>query len=180
MDAHDGVILKSRDGWEIRFERRLNHSPRDVWNAIVGPGQMSRWFDRTEFPDPVAVGGVIHFFHDAVNQRSHGEITALEPPILSEWLWSADFAPDQPMSWRIRPNGEGSRLIVCQRIADQSLIGRTAAGWHVCLDRMQAVLDGQAAPEHMADWPALFERYKDTLRRLDVKVEQQGAPASKP
>jgi uncharacterized protein YndB with AHSA1/START domain len=179
MDAHDGALLKTEDGWEIRFERRLNHSPRKVWDAIVGPGQMSLWFDRTEFPDPIAVGGVIQFFHDTVNLRSQGRITALEPPVLIEWLWSSDFTPDQLMSWRIQPEGEGSRLIVRQRIVDESLIGRTAAGWHVCLDRMQAILDGRPADEHMARWPELFDRYKSVLTRQGMGVEQQGVPAAK-
>ncbi|HUO21364.1 MAG TPA: hypothetical protein VMU59_02470 [Caulobacteraceae bacterium] len=44
MDARDGAILKIDDGWDIRFERRLRHAPRTVWDAIVAPGQMSQWF----------------------------------------------------------------------------------------------------------------------------------------
>ncbi len=148
MDAHDGAILKTEDGWEIRFERRLRHSPQKVWDAIVGPGQMSRWFDRTEFPDPIAVGGMIRFFHDAFNLQSCGKITAVEPPGPYRMAMVLRFHAHQWMSWRILPEGQGCRLIVRQKIADDSLIGRTAAGWHVCLDRCRRSWTAAGARTH--------------------------------
>ncbi len=180
MEARDGAILKSAEGWEIRFERKLDHAPQKVWDAIVGPGAMSRWFDRTEFPTPLAVGADIRFFHDAFGLESRGHITRLEPPHLIEWLWAADFSPDQLMSWAIEPEGDGSRLILRQKMGDESVIARTTAGWHVCLDRMQAVLDDTGSPAPQASgWPSLFERYKDVLKGLGMTVEQQGAPPVK-
>jgi hypothetical protein len=94
-------------------------------------------------------------------------------------MWTAAFAPDQLMSWEIIPETDGCRLILRQQIADESLLGRTTAGWHVCLDRMQAILDGQTAAEHMSSWPPLFEHYKAVLAGLGVKTEQQGAPPAK-
>jgi uncharacterized protein YndB with AHSA1/START domain len=179
MDAREGAILKTGQGWEIRFERRLGHAPQKVWNAIVGPGQMSRWFDRTEFPAKLEVGATIRFFHDAFGMESQGRITRLEPPRLIEWMWTAAFAPDQLMSWEIVSEPDGCRLILRQQIADESLLGRTTAGWHVCLDRMQAALDDEASPSHMSSWPALFEHYKAVLKGLGLQVEQQGAPPAK-
>jgi uncharacterized protein YndB with AHSA1/START domain len=176
MDARYGAILKHDDSWEIRFERRLAHPAQAVWDAITGPGRMSLWFDRTEFPVPLEIGGVIRFFHDAVGLESRGRITALDPPRLIEWMWSSNFTPDQLMSWRIEPEGEGCRLILRQRMGDVTLVGRTTAGWHVCLDRMAAVLDGRPAGDHMTGWSPLFEHYKGVLKAMGVSEEQQGAP----
>ncbi len=56
MDGREGVLLKHGEDWEIRFERRLRHAPVKVWEAIVGPGAMTRWFDETHMPEPLTVG----------------------------------------------------------------------------------------------------------------------------
>ena len=179
MDARDGAILKMQDGLVIHFERLLRHSPEKVWNAITGPGQMSLWFDRTEFPCPLQVGAEIRFFHDKFGMESKGRITKLEPQRLIEWMWVADFAPEQLMRWQIVPEAGGCRLILEQRMPDASLVGRTTAGWHVCLDRMEAALDGRDPGDHMTDWAPLFERYSAQLREMGVITPQQGAPAEK-
>jgi uncharacterized protein YndB with AHSA1/START domain len=179
MDARDGAILKTQDGLVIHFERRLNHSPEMVWNAITGPGQMSQWFDRTEFPEKLEPGAHIRFFHDKFGLESRGRIVRVEPPRLIEWMWTALFAPDQLMRWEIVPEGQGCRLIVEQRMPDESLVGRTTAGWHACLDRMEAVLDGRPPNDHMTDWVSLFERYKQALKDMGVTTPQQGAPEVK-
>jgi uncharacterized protein YndB with AHSA1/START domain len=78
MDGREGALLKVDGDWEIRFERRLRHRPEQVWAAITGPGAMSRWFDETIMPDPLAVGASIRFTHSYAGMESHGEITALD------------------------------------------------------------------------------------------------------
>jgi len=137
---------------------------------------MSRWFDRTEFPDPLEVGAEIRFFHDAFGLESRGRITRLDPPRLIEWLWTADFTPPQPMSWAIEPAPGGSLLILRQKMADEGVIARTTAGWHVCLDRMQAALEDRPGQDHMTSWQPLFVRYKAVAKAAGLAAEQQGAP----
>jgi uncharacterized protein YndB with AHSA1/START domain len=176
MDGRDGAVLKVDGEWEIRFERRLNHPADKVWAAITGPGQMSRWFDETHFPEPLEVGAVIRFHHAVINADSQGRITALDPPRLIEWLWSGLFGPANPIRWEITPEPQGCRLVMSQRMNDPALLGRSTAGWHVCLDRMQAILDGGDAGSNMDGWPALFERYSAALRAAGVTTPQLGAP----
>ena len=171
-----GTMMRTAAGWEVRFERRLKHSQQQVWDAITGPGQMSQWFDRTEFPKKLKVGESINFFHDAFDAKSSGRITAVDPPRLIEWTWISTFGPDQKMSWAVEPDGDGSRLILVQWMGDLSLIGRTLAGWHVSLDRLQSMLDGVSGDHHATTWPSLFEYYRGVLQGRGFGVEQQGAP----
>lgn len=179
MDGRDGVVLQQDGAWEIRFERRLAHSPERVWQAIVGPGQMSRWFDETHMPEPLRVGATIRFHHAILDAGSEGEITALEPGRLIEWLWRGPFGPPTPIRWEVTPDGEGSRLVMRQRIEDPSMLGRTTAGWYVCLDKLDAVAGGRDDEDASRRWPALFESYKAMLRGQGVAADQAGPPRPK-
>ncbi len=175
MEIFHGAMLRTAEGWEVRFERRLKHSQQDVWNAITGPGQMTQWFDRTEFPKKLKVGESIQFFHDSFGAKSSGLITALDPPRLIEWTWISDFGPDQKMSWAVEPDGDGSLLILRQMMTDLTVIARTLAGWHMSLDRMRAMLDGVPdAPKN--SWEAIFEYYRGVLQGRGFGIEQKGAP----
>jgi uncharacterized protein YndB with AHSA1/START domain len=179
MDGREGVLLKVDGDWEIRFERRLRHSPEQVWAAITAPGAMSRWFDETAMPNPLAVGAAIRFTHKAVGMESRGEITALDPPRLIEWLWIGGFGPASRMRWEIEPDGEGSRLIMRQQVADPPVTARSMAGWHKCLDRMQAMLDGGEEKPDFAAWLKLFEEtYKPKVLEAGLTAPQVGAPQS--
>ncbi|MDB5461471.1 MAG: hypothetical protein JWO72_3212 [Caulobacteraceae bacterium] len=179
MDGRDGVVLQVGGEWEIRFERRLEHPAEQVWAAITGPGQMSRWFDRTQMPDPLAAGTVIRFHHEAAGMDSEGHITALDPPRLIEWLWSGPSGAANPIRWVIRPESGGCRLVMSQRVKDPAMLARSAAGWHACLGRMQDVLDGGHGGG-MEAWPVLFERYCAELRASGVTTPQLGAPPTPP
>lgn len=177
MDGREGVLLKVGDDWEIRFERRLRHSPERVWAAITGPGEMSRWFDETFMPDPLKVGATIRFVHTYVGMESHGEITALDPPRLIEWLWIGGFGPASRMRWEIEPEGDGCRLVMRQQVADPPVTARSMAGWHKCLDRMQAILDGGEEKPDFQAWLKLFEEtYKPKVLAAGLTVPQAGAP----
>ena len=176
METGYGTFLKTAAGWEVRFERRLSHSQQAVWDALTGPGRMSQWFDRTEVPDRLRVGETIRFFHDAFGAESSGRITAVDPPRLIEWTWMSAFGPDQTMSWSIEPDGAGCRLILRQWMGDLSLIGRSLAGWHVSLNRLQSALDGVSGDHHVNAWPGLFEHYRGVLQGRGFGIEQQGAP----
>ena len=109
--------------------------------------------------------------------ESQGEITALDPPRLIEWLWIGGFGPASRMRWEIEPDGDGSRLILRQQVADPPVTARTLAGWHKCLDRLQAILDGGEEKPDFAEWIRLFEDvYKSKVLAAGLTAPQAGAP----
>ena len=180
MDGRQGVVLQMDGEFEIRFERRLDHPVEKVWDAITGPGQMSGWFDRTQMPDPLKVGAVIRFRHEVINAESYGQITELDPPHLIEWLWRGPFGPASRMRWEIAPLETGCLLVLRQQMVDSAVLARTTAGWHDCLDRMQALLEGREAQFDMAEWRGLFERYAGALPAAGVTTPQAGPPNAPP
>ncbi len=179
MYGREGVALKIGEAWGLRFDRSLAHPTEGVWAAITGPGAMSRWFDQTEMPQPPILGGKIRFYHGVTEAESFGEIVALEPPRLIEWLWLSPGSAPSRIRWEIAPEAEGCRLTLRQLVAHPAILARTLAGWHVCLDRLQAILDDIEDPQ-LRGWPALFEYYAATLPAAGITEPQVGAPPKSP
>jgi uncharacterized protein YndB with AHSA1/START domain len=177
MDPGRGQLLRIGDEWEIAFERQVPQSPPTVWAAIVEPGAMSGWFDETHMPDPLQVGASIRFVHTHANMESKGRITALDPPRLIEWDWISLFGPRARMGFEILPEGDGARVIFRQQVSDPPTTARTLAGWHKCLDRLQAAL-GEDLGEPLS-WADLFEHYELRVAAAGISVPQVGAPESK-
>ena len=41
---YDGTLERTADGGVIRFERHLDYSIRDVWDAITKPERLAEWW----------------------------------------------------------------------------------------------------------------------------------------
>ena len=39
-----GTLESAENGYRLRFERRLDHSPERVWRAITEPEELAHWF----------------------------------------------------------------------------------------------------------------------------------------
>ncbi|HVY34473.1 MAG TPA: SRPBCC domain-containing protein [Caulobacteraceae bacterium] len=173
-----GTVVATGDHWLIRFERPFGLPQDRVWTALVGPGQMNRWFDRTEMPVELKLGLVIRFVHERLGLQSLGLITALDPPRLIQWEWSGPFGAPSTVRWALAPDGDRCIVTLTQTIEDPSLLARTLAGWDLCLDRLDAVLTGQSSSAGGGRWPALFDDYRELVATLGIAAEQQGAPPS--
>jgi len=46
--SHAGASRTVGDGWELRFERRLRHSPERVWAALTTPEGLACWLAEAE------------------------------------------------------------------------------------------------------------------------------------
>jgi hypothetical protein len=67
-----------------------------------------------------------------------GTIRSWDPPRLFEWTWDTDV-----LRWELRPDGAGTLLVFTTWLADPeaSAAASVAAGYHVCLEQLQELLD---------------------------------------
>jgi hypothetical protein len=83
-------------------------------------------------------------------------------------VWSGDL-----LRWELEPTGEGTRLTLRHTVLDREWLPKVAAGWHLCFDVAQRLLDGDpVGPIRGSDavhfgWKALSDAYAREL-------EQQG------
>ena len=142
----------------VRFERSLAHPVEVVWEAVTDPAKLAQWFPTSVEVD-LREGGAMSFaFPDDGMDDMTGEVTELDPPRLFAFLWGEDL-----LRLELEPEGSGCRLRLSHHLANADEAARTAAGWHVCLDRLAEVVNtGRAdAPtsEPTDEWRGHYERY---------------------
>lgn len=126
----------------LQFERRLAHAVDQVWPAITDPGRLRQWFPADVDLD-LRPGARIRFvFRQGEGPTLDGEVTEVQPPHLLEYTWD-----DSVLRWELRAEGggpaQGCRLIFTFTFGDHDRAAIQAAGWHVCLDLLEALLDGR-------------------------------------
>jgi uncharacterized protein YndB with AHSA1/START domain len=151
----------------LRFERRFAHSVDRVWRAITDPDDLRHWFPGV--PDWTLEAGSTFTVHG--DAGGDGRITELDPPRLLAFDWREDRLR---FELEADGDGDGCRLTFTHAFADRAVGARTAAGWEVCLDRMDAQMHGAPVGEKQSleAWPALHERYAEDFG-LDPEVGRQ-------
>ena len=156
------------------FERRLSHPVDRVWQAITDPDVLVHWFPSTVELD-LRVGGAMKFtFEQAVlpdgSSSMPGQVTELDPPRVFAFSWGPPTHGDH-LRFELDPvdGGAGCALRLTVALGTRDQAARDCAGWHVCLDRLERVVDGDdgpAATGATGEWRTLYEEY-----------QRRGAPA---
>ncbi|CAN5550143.1 hypothetical protein BH24ACT4_BH24ACT4_21400 [soil metagenome] len=66
-----------------------------------------------------------------------GEMLVYDPPRVMELTWGASR-----LRIELYPEGEATRLVLTEVLDDLGTGARNGAGWHECLDRLTAVVEG--------------------------------------
>ncbi|GHJ48128.1 hypothetical protein Cs7R123_54700 [Catellatospora sp. TT07R-123] len=151
--------------WTLALVRELPHPPRTVWAALTDPEQINRWAPYDADRDLGTTGGAVLTMVDG-DQRHDlpAEVRRAEPPVLLAHTWGEDG-----LRWELAAAAAGTRLTLRHTTADRDWLPQVAAGWHLCLDVLARLLDGepvqpirgQSAMDH--GWPALRDAYAATL-----------------
>jgi uncharacterized protein YndB with AHSA1/START domain len=133
-----GRLVRDGKQPQLVFTRELAHPPEKVWRALTQPEHLQAWF-----PDNVEgnfePGGKLRFFSDALDFEFDGEVLAFEPPRLLEIRWGTDR-----LRFELDAAGVGTRLTLTDTFDEVGKAARDGAGWHECLDLLEAALAGTA------------------------------------
>jgi uncharacterized protein YndB with AHSA1/START domain len=143
MPVAPEAILQDQQGRSVlRFERTLAHQPERVWRALTERGELVGWHP-TPFEMEPEVGGTVRFVEDEKTpdapQMPDGEVTEYDPPRAFGYQWGDDL-----LRWELQAHDDGCVLILTHTFDDRLKAARDAAGWHVCLDALQASLAGDS------------------------------------
>jgi uncharacterized protein YndB with AHSA1/START domain len=134
----DVTLHTVAERFALRFERRLPHAPELVWQALTDPAKFSAWYPFPVVELDLRIGGAIRF-DGGDGTPFGGAITDLDPP--------HDFGfreVDDLLHFALRPDGAGCHFVLTHTFDDREMAPRCAAGWHSCLDALDAVLADRA------------------------------------
>jgi len=153
----DGTYVTLGGKPAVRFERRLDHAIEEVWEAVTDPARLAHWFPARVEVD-LREGGAMAFAFPGGEEEMTGRVTELEPPRLFAFLWGED-----ELRFELEAHGSGCRLRLTHQLTRGDEAARSAAGWHLCLDRLEQLVatgDAQApGTEPTDEWRAHYEHY---------------------
>ncbi|MBV8220332.1 MAG: SRPBCC family protein [Solirubrobacterales bacterium] len=149
----------------LTFERRLSHPVDRVWRAITEPDELGHWFPSKVVVDELAAGGDMSFEFEGMPldapSMMTGRVTDFEPPRVFAFTWGEDH-----LQFELDPVEDGCTLRLTVALGTRDKAARDAAGWHVCLDRLEREL-GDAGMG--GEWRDYYDEY-----------QRRGVPAGAP
>lgn len=174
-----GTVLRDGDRIGLRYERHLRHSPERVWRALTEHDQLRHWFpadivgDRVEGADLQLPFWPSHAEAFGLEDLpvAPGRVHAWNPPRVFEFSWDTER-----LRFELDAEGDGTVLTLTVWIGDPLAHGpdgspdaasgtaSAAAGYHVCLDHLEALLDERdTGPLHQADTAPLEAAYRELV-----------------
>jgi uncharacterized protein YndB with AHSA1/START domain len=133
-----------------------------VWQALTDPAQLAEWapFDADRNLASVGKAKLSTVGAPPAQQVSETTVKRAEAPKLLEYSWGGG-----DLRWELKPVGGGTRLTLWHNI-NRGFIAWGAAGWHICFDVLDRLLDGEpigrvVGPEAMQfeGWQRLAAEY---------------------
>ena len=155
-----GELRPAADRWQLHFTRRLAHRPEKVWKAITEPEHLAAWFP-TDIEGERSEGATLKFvFRKNEGPTIEGAMLVYEPYSVLEMQWG----DEETLRFELEPDGNGTVLTFINTFDALGKAARDAAGWHVCLDALEADVDGRPSPGDTRQlWAKVHERYVEAF-----------------
>ena len=163
--AGGAEVRKDGDRWTLVLVRDLRHSPEKVWQALTDPAHLHEWAPFDADGSLGAAGRTVKLttVGAPTPMVSETTVTRADPPRLLEYNWGG-----QDLRWQLEASGGGTRLTLWHNI-DRRFISMGAAGWHICFDVLDRLLDGRPIGRIVGPDAMTFGGW----RRLNAEYAQQ-------
>ncbi|GIN59007.1 hypothetical protein J8TS2_33260 [Lederbergia ruris] len=154
------TIKQVDDGYMARFERHFKHPVERVWAMLTENEKLKLWFPELAIEE-LREGGIIQFdMQDGTYEKM--TITDYSPKSVLEFTWADDL-----VRFELYEESAGCFCIMKEKL--QTITEHTPrdlAGWHVCLDVIQALLDGRVIESRKQEWEKWYEQYKNAVNKV--------------
>src|SRR5690348_9200962 len=154
----DGELLEVGGRYELRFTRRLSHPVSKVWQAITTPSGLAAWFP-FDVVGERSPGAPLRFvFREGEGDDFSGSMVEFSPESVMELRWEGD----ETLRLEVSEAEGGCLLTLINRFDEIGKAARDGAGWHTCLDALEASLAGSpldTAERWQAVHPSYVERF---------------------
>lgn len=155
------AIQQHEQGYTARNERHIKHSLQEVWAMLTDNEKLDKWFQELRVGE-LREGGFMKF-DMSEGQFEQLEITAYAIHTVLEFDWFGDI-----VRFELQPEQEGCLLIFKESfsiITDQTI--KDLAGWHVCLNVIESLLDNKPIKDDWQEWHKQYEQAMQPLKITD-------------
>jgi uncharacterized protein YndB with AHSA1/START domain len=158
-------IQKNGEKWTLVLVRELRHSPEKVWQALTDPAHLREWapFDADGSLGTVGTTVKLTTVAAPTPHVTETTVTRADAPKLLEYNWG-----DRDIRWELEALSGGTRLTLWHNI-DRRFISMGAAGWHICFDVLDHLLNGTPLGRMVGGDAIKFGEWQ----RLNVEYAQQ-------
>lgn len=153
------TIQEENASYTARFDRHFNHAVEEVWSMLTDNEKLQQWFAELRIAD-LRKGGLIQFdLQDGTFIDM--QIVDYEPSKVLAFEWGEDIA-----RFELSPVSDGCQLTFIETISsftEQTI--KDLAGWHVCLDVIEAILDGRTIARK-DEWKTWYVKYEELLQEI--------------
>ena len=131
-------VQKDGDKWTLILVRELRHPPEKVWQALTDPAHLREWAPFDADGNLGTVGATVKLTTVGAPMLHITEttVTRADAPEVLEYNWGGFN-----IRWKLESFGGGTRLTLWTNIA-RHFISMGAAGWHICIDVLDHLLNG--------------------------------------
>jgi uncharacterized protein YndB with AHSA1/START domain len=137
--ASGAQVRKEGEQWTLVLVRDLPHPPAKVWKALTDREHLREWapFDSDRNLDAVGTARLSTVGAPTPNV-SETRVKRADAPRALEYSWGGG-----DIRWELEPLGtSGTRLTLWHDI-NRGFISMGAAGWHICFDVLERLLNGE-------------------------------------
>ena len=157
------VIEKVEGGHIARYDRPLKHSVEKVWAAITQNDKLDRWMPNLQVVDLKQDGTIKFNMNDGTGNSFDIKIRDYKENEVLEYEWG-----DGWVRFELHPKPEGCLLVLKEFISTiNDHTSKDLAGWHVCLDVLIDLLNGQYHAEFPKEsWEKWHQKYVVSVKRI--------------
>ncbi|WP_433292819.1 SRPBCC family protein [Actinoplanes sp. CA-030573] len=132
-------MIPTGPSWTLIFIRELRQPPHEVWAALTDPAELDQWAPFAAKSSLAVTGDTTLTMIDGDERQDlPATVRTAAAPSLLEYTWGEDV-----LRWELEPAGTGTRLTLRHTLSHPDTGAMVAAGWHLCLDVLQHLLDGE-------------------------------------
>jgi uncharacterized protein YndB with AHSA1/START domain len=150
--------------WVLTMTRELPHAVERVWSKLTEQEELRKW--SPVVPDrPLTSLGPATAREHPDSEAVDAEVLVSDPPHELAHRWGLHV-----LRWTLAPTESGCRLTLEHTFDEPGERGSFAAGWHLCLAVLTALLEGHEVERVVGNracdygWRSLEARYGAGLR----------------
>ena len=153
----------------VRAMRDFRQRAEKLWPWLTDPDRLRQWSPIV--PDRALDSvGPREVRENPDHEPVTGDVVGVDPPHELVHRWGDDV-----VRWRLSPTDTGCRLTLEQTMRERDHAAMNAAGWQLCLDVLDDVVNGLDRPRVFGrqdaaahGWEVLRDKYSDALGGLGL------------